>query len=360
MVSEIYAKFCIKRQGFVLDVDLRLPDKGISVLFGPSGSGKTTCLRAMAGLEQFEHSYFAIGDQVWQDSSKQQFLPTHQRPLGYVFQEAGLFPHLSVKDNLLFGLKRVAESQQKISFEAMTALLGIEHLLNRAPHQLSGGEKQRVAIARALLTSPRLLLMDEPLSALDVKRKQEILPYLERLRNQLSIPIVYVTHSVQELARLADHIVVFDNGSEVVSDAAPKVMSDPRLESVFDSELGSIFDTKVQAYLDYDITQLDMNGLNILAPRHIGKIGERYRCRVLASDVSISLNQPQDTSVINKLPAVIVQQRSAEPANGHELLVLELSNGAHLLASITRKSLNDLGLKRGMSVWCSIKSVALS
>lgn len=359
-MSEIYAKFCIRHESFVLDVNLTLPDAGITVLFGHSGSGKTTCLRSMAGLEQFEHSYFSVGDDIWQDSDRNLFVPTHKRPLGYVFQESGLFPHLSVKDNLLFGHKRVPESDRKITLESMTELMGIGHLLDRVPHQLSGGEKQRVAIARALLTSPRLLLMDEPLSALDVKRKQEILPYLERLRSELSIPIIYVTHSVQELARLADHVVVFENGSILVSDAAQTVMSDPRFESVFGTEVGSIFDTTVTEYLDHNITQLDANGIPILAPKVIGEIGERYRCRILASDVSICLEEPHGTSTLNILPAEIIEFRLPDQPNGHEIVVLRFANGLKLLANITVKSHHDLKLDVGMNVWCQIKSVALT
>lgn len=172
-MSEIKAKFCIRHESFVLDVNLTLPGAGITVLFGHSGSGKTTCLRSMAGLEQFEHSYFSVGEDIWQDSERNLFVPTYQRPLGYVFQESGLFPHLSVRENLLFGHKRIPSSERKITLESMTELMGIGHLLERFPNQLSGGEKQRVAIARALLTSPRLLLMDEPLSALDVKENRK-------------------------------------------------------------------------------------------------------------------------------------------------------------------------------------------
>ncbi|MCE0495431.1 molybdenum ABC transporter ATP-binding protein [Vibrio salinus] len=359
-MSDIYAKFCIRHESFVLDVNLTLPGAGITVLFGHSGSGKTTCLRSMAGLEQFEHSYFSVGDDIWQDSDRRLFVPTYQRPMGYVFQESGLFPHLSVKANLLFGKKRVPSSERRITLDAMTELLGIGHLLDRAPHQLSGGEKQRVAIARALLTSPRLLLMDEPLSALDVKRKQEILPYLEKLRSELSIPIIYVTHSVQELARLADHVVVFENGSILVSDTAQTVMSDPRFENVFGSEVGSIFDTTVAEYLDHNITRLDAGGVPILAPRVIGEKGDQYRCRILASDVSVCLDEPHGTSMLNRLPAKIADIRLPDVPNGHEILVLQFVNGLKLLANITVKSHHDLNLHTGMNVWCQIKSVALT
>jgi len=359
-LSGICAKFYICHDDFVLDVNLTLPLAGITVFFGHSGSGKTTCLRAMAGLDRLDSSYFSIGEDVWQDSENALFTPTHQRQLGYVFQESGLFPHLSVKENLLFGYQRIPVAERKIALDTMTELMGIDPLLGRMPHQLSGGEKQRIAIARALLTSPRLLLMDEPLSALDMKRKQEILPYLEKLHSELSIPIVYVTHSVQELARLADHIVVFEQGSIVVSEQAHQVMSDPKFESVFGSEVGSIFDTVVTEHMEHNITKLDADGISILAPRHIGHIGGRYRCRVLASDVSICLSEPKETSMLNRLPVDIIEFRISDTSNGHEIVVLQFSNGCRLLANITVKSKYDLKLNVGMKVWCQIKSVALS
>lgn len=359
-MDSIRAKFAIEYPSFLLDVDLTLPGKGITVLFGHSGSGKTTTLRAMAGLERLGKSYVAVGDDIWQDSEKHHFLPTYRRDLGYVFQEAGLFPHLSVRQNLEFGYKRIDKNKRRILVDTICHLLGIKALLDRSTMQLSGGERQRIAIARALLTCPKLLLMDEPLSALDVQLKAEILPYLERLHNELSIPIVYVTHSVQELARLADHIVLFNQGKIVASASATEVMSDPTFEEIFGHELGSIFNTTIRSHHPLKMTELDVDGVSILAPGHVGKIDERYRCRILASDVSVCLEEPHVSSMLNKLPVTVIDIQQKGQLSGQEILVLQLKNHQRLLAKITVKSLIDLDLKVGMHVWAQIKSVALS
>ena len=212
MSQDIHARFRVAYPDFTLDVDLQLPGRGVSALFGVSGSGKTACLRAIAGLERAPGGYLRVNGEVWQDDSCGLFVPTHQRPLGYVFQEASLFRHLSIRRNLEYGLRRVPERARKVSLTHVVELLGIAPLLERLPHKLSGGEKQRVAIARALATSPRILLMDEPLAALDLQRKQEILPYLERLHDELEIPLIYVSHAPDEVARLADHLVVLEQG----------------------------------------------------------------------------------------------------------------------------------------------------
>ena len=209
-MSGIQARFKLDWPGFTLDVDLDLPARGITALFGHSGSGKTTLLRCIAGLERAPQGQLEVLGETWQDS--RQWLPTHQRSLGYVFQEASLFPHLTVLGNLRYGLKRSSDAQ-RVSLDQAIELLGINHLLERKPDRLSGGERQRVGMARALALSPRLLLMDEPLAALDLKRKQEILPYLERLHAELEIPVLYVSHSPDEVARLADHIVGADFGA---------------------------------------------------------------------------------------------------------------------------------------------------
>jgi ABC-type sulfate/molybdate transport systems ATPase subunit len=222
-VSEILARFRHGYPGFTLDVDLELPSRGITALFGHSGSGKTTLLRCIAGLERPSNGYLAIDGALWQDDAS--FLPTHRRPIGYVFQEASLFPHLSVQGNLDYGAKRCGCRPTSADFQKVIDLLGIGALLDRKPDRLSGGERQRVAIARALLTAPRLLLMDEPLAALDLARKNEILPYLERLHDELEIPVLYVSHAPDEVARLADHLVVMDGGSAVAQGPLADVLS---------------------------------------------------------------------------------------------------------------------------------------
>ncbi|MHA2936836.1 molybdenum ABC transporter ATP-binding protein [Vibrio sp. RC27] len=359
-MQDLHAEFAIDYPSFRLDVSLTLPAQGITVLFGHSGSGKTTCLRAMAGLEHLSSGYFSVGNEVWQDSKKGVFVPTYQRDLGYVFQEAGLFPHLSVKQNLEFGWKRTPKEKRKISVIEICQLLGIDHLLERSTEQLSGGERQRIAIARALLTCPKLLLMDEPLSALDVGLKSEILPYLEKLQQTFEIPIVYVTHSVQEMARLADHIVLFNRGQIVASENAQTVMSKPEYLPIFRDEIGSIFDTTVTEHQDPQITKLDVGGVVIWAPGTVGEVGDRYRCRILASDVALSLKEPSLTTMLNQLPVTISSIEGMNNASGQALVVLKLPNGQKLLAKVTLRSIAVLGLEEGLTVWAQIKSVALS
>jgi len=260
MSQEIRAKFCVDRKDFQLDVDLTLPGSGITALFGHSGSGKTTCLRAMAGLERAPQGYFAIGDKVWQDEAKQHFIPTHQRALGVVFQEASLFPHLSVRANMEFGLKRTSTAASRFALPEVAELLGIRALLERAPEQLSGGERQRVAIGRALLAGPEILLMDEPLAALDLKRKREILPYLEQLHSELDIPIIYVSHAPDEVARLADHLVLLDAGKVVASGPLNQVLSRIDLPDAFADDAGVVINTQVAAHESDDLTRLQFPG----------------------------------------------------------------------------------------------------
>ncbi|WED24088.1 molybdenum ABC transporter ATP-binding protein [Vibrio sp. JC009] len=355
----IRARFNIDYENFALKLDLTLPGKGVTVLFGHSGSGKTTCLRAMAGLEKLKQGYFSVDGEIWQNTIDDIFVPTHKREIGYVFQEAGLFPHLSVRGNLEFGLKRIPESDRKIGLDPVSRLLGISHLLDRAPERLSGGEKQRVAIARALLTSPKMLLMDEPLSALDNGLKSEILPYLERLQHELSMPIVYVTHSVEELARLADHIVLFHQGSILASDSATSIMSDPNYQNMFGEGAGSIFDTQVQEVYSDHITRLDAGGdLSFYIPEKQEHFGKQLRCRILANDVSVCLDKPAGTSVLNVVSASIVNITSTNRL-GELMLTLRLSNGSHLLSLVTERSVYHMGLKAGKSIWAQIKAVAI-
>ncbi len=355
----IVAKFEIRYEGFSLSLDLTLPAKGVTVLFGHSGSGKTTCLRAMAGLEKLSEGYFSAAGEVWQDSGNGLFIPTYKRNIGYVFQEAGLFPHLTVQQNLEYGLKRIASSKRRVEKDSVCSLLGIEHLLDRSTARLSGGERQRVSIARALLTSPDLLLMDEPLSALDNGRKAEILPYLERLHKELSIPVIYVTHAMEELARLADHIVLFDQGRIVASDSALNIMSDPQHQALFGTGLGSIVETKIVEHCADHMTRLDIGEqTNLWILGHYGTIGEQYRCRILASDVGICLSMPEDSSISNEIPVTIKQiEPTAKP--GEVALLLETRHGTRLLSLITQHSLKKLSLTTGMDVWAQVKSVAV-
>ncbi len=345
---------------FQLEVDLDLPGRGVTALFGPSGSGKTSLLRCVAGLERPAQGLLNINGEVWQDSRQQLFLPPHKRSLGYVFQEASLFDHLSVRGNLEYGLKRVPPSQRRIDFDQALALLGIEHLLERLPARLSGGERQRIGIARALLTSPRLLLLDEPLAALDPQRKQEILPYLERLHDELDMPILYVSHSPDEVARLADHLVLLDKGRVQDSGPVGELLARLDLPLAQNEDAGVMLQAQVSGHdADYQLLQLNLTGcptpLRVAHPPLPG--GKPMRLKVHARDVSLSLAKPEHSSILNLLPVTVHSQRQADnPA--HVLVRLELA-GQPLLARITRYSRDQLGLHEGQQLWAQVKAVAL-
>ena len=357
MSVEIRAKFRVDRNNFKLDVDLTLPGRGISALFGHSGSGKTTCLRAMAGLERTTNGYFALGDEVWQDEAQNRFIPTHQRALGMVFQEASLFPHLSVRGNIEFGQKRASTAGKGFALPEIAELLGIVHLLDRSPSQLSGGERQRVAIARALLTAPKILLMDEPLAALDLKRKLEILPYLERLHRELAIPIIYVSHAPDEVARLADHLVLLDQGQVVASGPLNAVLSRIDLPAAFADDAGVVIEASIAAHEVDDLTRLEFTGGSILVTRRPEPLGTWLRCRIHARDVSLALIPPTQTSILNCVSAVVVDLAPTETP-GHVLVRLDVA-GEPLLARITQRSAHKLDIRPGLALKAQIKAVAL-
>lgn len=357
MTEDIRARVCIDRGGFTLDVDLVLPGRGVSALFGPSGSGKTTCLRAIAGLERAAGGYVALGGEVWQDEANRIFVPTHRRAVGVVFQEASLFPHLSVRANLEFGMKRVAAGERRFELEPVAAMLGITELLARKPDRLSGGERQRVAIARALLSSPRLLLLDEPLAALDLRRKQEILPYLERMHDELSIPIVYVSHAPDEVARLADHLVLLDAGRVVASGPLSETLARADLPPAFADDAGVVLDTVLAGHEADALSRLDFQGGALFVGRRSEPIGSSLRCRIHARDVSIALEQPRLSSIVNLLPATVTAV-SATDTPGHVLVQMRMGE-LPLLARISERSRRELGIGPGLQVWAQVKAVAL-
>ena len=355
MKTTIHARFRLARGNFLLDLDLELPGRGITALFGHSGSGKTTCLRAMAGLERPPGGRFSIGDEVWQDDHV--FVPTHRRALGYVFQEASLFPHLSVQGNMEFGLKRAADSAPVFALATVAELLGIGALLKRMPDSLSGGERQRVAIARALLAAPRLLLMDEPLAALDLKRKLEILPYLERLHDELSIPVIYVSHAPDEVARLADHLVLLEDGKVVASGPLSETLARTDLPPAFADDAGVVLETTLSAHEADNLSQLDFAGGVLHVGRRHEAPGSRLRCRILARDVSLALERPRASSIVNILAASVTAV-AATDTPGHVLVQMRIG-ATPLLARITERSLRELALAPGQPVWAQIKGVAL-
>ncbi|WP_342243971.1 molybdenum ABC transporter ATP-binding protein [Pseudomonas sp. OTU5201] len=359
-MQQIRACFRLRHPGFALEADLELPGRGVSALFGHSGSGKTSLLRCLAGLEQAAEGFLEVNGEVWQDSTRGHFLPTHKRPLGYVFQEASLFEHLSVRHNLAFGLRRIPPGQRRVELEQAVELLGIGHLLERMPVGLSGGERQRVGIARALLTSPRLLLMDEPLAALDLKRKAEILPYLERLHDELDIPVIYVSHSPDEVARLADHLVLLDNGQVLASGPLDQTLARLDLPIAREDEAGVVIEGRVQGFdARYQLLTLGLPGSSLSVRVAHSPVAESrtLRFRVLARDVSLSLEKQRDSSILNLLPARMVEESPA--ANAAHVLVRLDVDGTPMLARITRFSRDQLDLYPGQTLWAQIKSVAL-
>jgi molybdate transport system ATP-binding protein len=357
MTDGLRVRLRMDRGAFQLDVDLDLPQRGISALFGHSGSGKTTVLRAIAGLERAPGGVVALGDDVWQDDARGVFVPVHKRAIGYVFQEASLFPHLSVRANLEFGRKRVPVHERRFALEPVTALLGIEGLLERRPDGLSGGERQRVAIARALLASPRLLLMDEPLAALDLRRKLEILPYLERMHAELAIPIVYVSHAPDEVARLADHLVLLDAGKAVASGPLTETLARVDLPPSFADDAGVVLDTILAGHEEDALSRLEFAGGALFVGRRREAIGTHLRCRIHARDVSLALDRPQGTSIVNRLPAVVTAVAPTDTP-GHVLVQLRMGESP-LLARITERSRRELDIAPGVRLWVQIKGVAL-
>ena len=350
----IECKIKIKLDDFMLDAKFTIPDKGITVVFGDSGSGKTTLLRVIAGLEKSDDGYLKVGDSVWQKGDN--FVPTHKRQIGYVFQDAALFDHLDVKGNLGYVIKRT-DGLNKDFIESIYTLLEIKSLLNRSTFQLSGGEKQRVAIARALLANPKILLLDEPLSALDLKRKNEILPYLDSLHNQLDIPILYVTHSQDETSRLADHLMLIENGKIIGNGPVNEMLTRFDMPMARSNEAISIFDAKViNRDPEFSLMYLEFSGGQFVVPDNGMPIESLVRIRVAARDVSLTKKKQTDTSILNIFSAV-VEEIAPE---GKAQIIVRLSMGRVILLScLTRKSASTLGLEIGLSIFVQVKSVAI-
>ena len=360
-MSQLTANFNVTFPSFHLKVNATLPAQGITVVFGPSGCGKTTLLRCLAGLERSPTGTMILENEVWQDETQGIFLPLSQRPVGYVFQEPRLFPHLNIRSNLLYGWKRTLPEARKISLEHVVQILDLESLLHRYPNRLSGGEQQRVAIGRALLTSPRLLLMDEPLSSLDMQRKREILPFIQRLDTEFHIPVIYVTHALQEVVQLAQTLLLLKEGTVAGSGPLEKVFSQLNLRQLIpESHLGAVIDTHVAEHdEEYGLTKLQFAGGQLSVPHQDRSIGEFVRVQILAKDVSIVSSQPAfQSSVLNVLEATV--QEIGPVDSGHPFVDIKLDMGVPLLATITRKSLTTLKLHPGQRVYAQIKTVALS
>jgi molybdate transport system ATP-binding protein len=362
MNPSFHLRVQLPRADFSLDVDVRLPAHGITAVYGVSGSGKTSVLRAVAGLEPHARGRVALADQVWQDDAQGICLPTHQRAVGYVFQEASLFDHLDVQGNLNFGLHRCAGQQHAL--DAAIALLGIGALLKRRVQHLSGGERQRVAIARALATQPALLLLDEPLAALDAARRQDILPWLEKLRDELQLPMLYVTHAMDEVAGLADHLVLLEAGAVRAAGPLAELLARPDLPLARQDEAGVVINARVDQHdASYGLTRVAFDGGALWVGQTGAAPGDAVRARVLARDVSVARQRPQETSVLNVLP-VVLETLQADGST----TVLRLRLGAAgpgsatpvwLLARITRRSADLLALQPGDALYAQVKGAAL-
>jgi molybdate transport system ATP-binding protein len=346
----------LPRSAFKLSVQLDIPGSGITALFGASGSGKTTLLRCIAGLERALHATIRFNDQIWQDDTH--FVPTHQRRLGYVFQESSLFPHLSVRGNLEYGLRRVPRVRRMLTLDDAASLLSVQGLLDRQPQQLSGGQRQRVALARALLASPQLMLMDEPLSNLDIASRHEVLPHLERLHDQLAIPIIYVSHEVNEVMRVADHLALLEAGQLVAFGSIHDMLTRPDLPLAHVDQAGSVLEGVIAQHdTQFHLSYVEVPGGRLAISLQSTAIGKPVRVRVEARDVSLALTPSQHSSITNILSARVMDvSEDRDPAQ--RLIRVEVG-GRPLIARITARSVQQLQIAPGLALFAQIKSVAL-
>lgn len=329
---------------------------GVTALFGPSGAGKTTILNAIAGLIRPDSGRIELGGVTLLDTSRNHSLPARERRIGVVFQDSRLFPHMNVRANMLYGWRRAGEKPGQDRIEAVIALLGLERILARRPRTLSGGERSRVALARAVLMNPRVLLLDEPLAALDAAKKAEILPYLETMVRETKIPMLYVSHSLDEVARLADRMVVLDHG-RVVAEGSIFDMT-ARLDLTSGAHLmpGAVLEAVISGHDEaHGLTELALAGEILVVPKIARAPGEKVRIRIDAEDVMLALACPEGVSANNILPATVAAIRE----NGASADVQLLLKGSRLVARITRRSLERLALAPGAAVFAIIKSVTV-
>lgn len=342
--------------GFTLDAAFDAPS-GVTALFGKSGSGKTTVVNAVAGLLRPDAGAVTVNGRTLLDTAQKLYVPTPQRRVGYVFQDARLFPHMSVAKNLAYGRWWAGAPSAKDTAR-ITDLLGIDHLLDRAPLALSGGETQRVAMGRALLARPDVLLLDEPLAALDAPRKAEILPYLERLRSEAQIPILYVSHSVAEVARLATTVIVLEDGKVVRTGPATDVLSDPTAVSQLGvRDAGAVIQARVLHHHDDGLSELETSAGRLFLPRVDAQIGATLRVRIQAQDVILSRTRPEGLSALNILPGTVTSLLQGE---GPGVLVQMASGDDQVLARVTRRSAQALELAEGATCYAVVKTVSVA
>ncbi len=348
----------LNRAQFKLFAELTLPSTGVTVLFGKSGSGKTTLLRCIAGLER-AHGTLVIDGETWLDSVQQVDVPTWDRKIGYVFQEPSLFEHLSIKSNLEYGIRRCGDQSVRSIQADAVELLEIGSLLKRRPHELSQGEKQRVAIARAIATNPKILLMDEPLASLDQERKNEALPWLERFQRALKIPVLYVTHSLDELTRLADHLVILHEGLIYSSGSVFNQLSETKFARESHEDACIVLDGEVlERNWAQNLMRTGTGSLSVWT-QNIGlALGQRTRIRIRASDVILARNPVEGTSALNQLQGVVdlVDRQESSPL----VLVRVRLGNAFIFSRVSEKSLHELKIAEGATIWCLIHSVRVS
>jgi len=352
----IQLRYVLKRGDFSLDVDLELPLRGITGVFGASGAGKTSLLRCIAGLERPAEGKLLVAGDTWQDSSSRTWRDVHEREIGYVFQEPRLFPHLDVLGNIKYGQRR-RERGGAVSLDQIVALLGLENLLQRNANELSGGEAQRVAIARALLCAPRFVLMDEPLASLDQARKDEILPFLDRLHAESDIPVIYVSHNIDEVCRLCDHLVVIEGGGVVANGDLLSVLVDSDAKVLGGDQAGAVIQGTAESYdANDDLTRLQFSGGHLWVPGKVAADGAGLRLRIRASDVSLCRIRPDQSTILNIVPAQVESIRSDDSAAA----LVRISIGeTSILSRVTRRSVRELKLQQGDDVFAQIKSVAV-
>jgi molybdate transport system ATP-binding protein len=350
--ASISVRYELQRSDFSLDVDVDIPMRGITGVFGESGSGKTALLRCIAGLERGASGRLVIANEVWQDETISR--PVHDREIGYVFQEPRLFAHLNVRQNIEYGRRR--GRREDVGFDEAVELLGLRYLLERSVDTLSGGEAQRVAIARALLRSPRVVLMDEPIASLDRARRDEILPFLDGLHAALSVPVIYVSHSIDEVIRLCDYLLVMERGRIVAAGEIQEVLLRADLPLLGGEEAGAIIHASVLEHDPQDgLTKIAFDGVEMWVPGAY-ETGVPLRLRIRANDVSICREDPGISTILNVLPAVI----DSIHADGSSSELVQLAVGAErILARITRRSRAQLDLRPGDKVLAQIKSVAV-
>ncbi|MDY6010281.1 MAG: molybdenum ABC transporter ATP-binding protein [Duodenibacillus sp.] len=343
--------------GFRLEVDIPLEGVGVTVLFGPSGCGKTTVLRAAAGLER-ARGLVRVAGQLWQDDAQKIFVPTYARRIGYVFQEASLFAHLTVIENLRYGLTRIHDPQGEKRLYQAVELLGIGHLLQRRATELSGGERQRCAIARSLAIRPTALFMDEPLAALDHARRLEIMPWIERIKNELGLPILYVTHSEEEVLRLADQLVLMEGGSVVARGAVDSVWLQHLERTAADAQrIALVMGTITQKDPDWGLMLVQAGSAHFWVRDTGLLIGSRVRLMIDSANLSVAVQKPSESSIQNIFEASVAGLRPS--ADGYRTTVTLDAQGTVLLADLTARSAHNLGLAEGMRVWVQIKSVSV-